>query len=130
MTNDIGIQKPKKLSLAINLFIVSIVLGIINSIISEMTTEIKNYTSAIGLTTTIFTLALVVFFVYQMSAGKKWARTTFLVLSILGALFLPFTIFALLKANPIVGIISIISTILQIIAFIMIYNKECKEWFR
>ncbi len=129
MSNDINILKPKKLTFAINLFIVSIALGFINSIISERTTEMKNYTSGLGLSTTIFTFILFVFFVYQMNAGKKWARTTFLVLSILGGLIFPFTIIALFKSNPIIGIITIISTIIQIIAFIQIYGKECNEWF-
>lgn len=129
MSDKASVQRPKKLIYSINLFIFSIVLGFINSIISEMTTEMKNYTSGLGLSTTIFTFALFVFFVYQMNAGKKWARTTFLVLSVLGALIFPFTIVTLFKANPIIGLITIISTIIQIIAFIKIYSKECNEWF-
>lgn len=129
MLSDIHNQKPKKLSLAINLFIISIILGFINSIISEFTTEIKNYTSGLGLSTTIFTFAMFVFFIYQMNAGKKWARTTFLILSLLGALFFPFTIVTLFQANPIIGVITLISSIIQIFAFIFIYSKECNEWF-
>ena len=129
MLSDIHNQKPKKLSLAINLFIISIILGFINSIISEFTTEIKNYTSGLGLSTTIFTFAMFVFFIYQMNAGKKWARTTFLILSLLGALFFPFTIVTLFQANPIIGVITLISSIIQIFAFFFIYSKECNEWF-
>ena len=129
MLSDIHNQKPKKLSLAINLFIISIILGFINSIISEFTTEIKNYTSGLGLSTTIFTFAMFVFFIYQMNAGKKWARTTFLILSLLGALFFPFTIVTLFQANPIIAVITLISSIIQIFAFIFIYSKECNEWF-
>ena len=129
MLSDIHNQKPKKLSLAINLFIISIILGFVNSIISEFTTEIKNYTSGLGLSTTIFTFAMFVFFIYQMNAGKKWARTTFLILSLLGALFFPFTIVTLFQANPIIGVITLISSIIQIFAFFFIYSKECNEWF-
>ena len=129
MLSDIHNQKPKKLSLAINLFIISIILGFVNSIISEFTTEIKNYTSGLGLSTTIFTFAMFVFFIYQMNAGKKWARTTFLILSLLGALFFPFTIVTLFQANPIIAVITLISSIIQIFAFIFIYSKECNEWF-
>lgn len=129
MSSDIIIQKPKKLTLAINLFIISIVLGFINTIISEMTTEMKNYTSGLGLSTTILTFAMFVFFTYQMNAGKKWARTTFLILSLLGALFFPFTIVPLFQANPIIGVITVISSIIQIFAFVFIYSKECNEWF-
>ena len=129
MLSDIHNQKPKKLSLAINLFIISIILGFVNSIISEFTTEIKNYTSGLGLSTTIFTFAMFVFFIYQMNAGKKWARTTFLILSLLGALFFPFTIVTLFQANPIIAVITLISSIIQIFAFFFIYSKECNEWF-
>jgi FtsH-binding integral membrane protein len=129
MTTDISIQKPKKVSSAINLLIVSIVLGVVNSIISEVTTEMKNYLSGMGLFITIFTFALMIFFIYQMNARKKWARTTFLVLFILGALMFPFTLITLFKSNIVVGLLTVILTVLQIIALTMIYSKESNEWF-
>lgn len=60
---------------------------------------------------------------------KNGRELLFLLISILGALFLLSTILALYKANPIVGVITIIPTIIEIKAFIAIYNKECEEYF-
>lgn len=129
MITDVNIQKPKKVSFAINIIIISLVLGFINSIISQLTTNLKNYSSGEGLFITILTLAIMIFFVYKINARKKWAMTTYLVLSILGFLALPFTLITLFLSNLIVGIISSIQTILQIIALVMLYSKESREWF-
>ncbi len=129
MTTDIYIQKPKKVSIAINLLIASTILGFINSIMNDMITETKNYSSVLGLITIILTLTIEIFFIYQINKGKKWARTTSLVLSILGALLFPFIIINIFKSSPIVGILSIVLTILQIISLILIYSKEGNEWF-
>jgi FtsH-binding integral membrane protein len=104
-------------------------LGVVNSIISEVTTEMKNYSSGMGLFITIFTFALMIFLIYQMNGRKKWARTTFLVLFILGALMFPFTLITLFKSNIVVGLLTVILTVLQIIALTIIYNKESNEWF-
>ena len=129
MTTDNYIQKPKKVSIAINLLIASTILGFINSIMNDMITETKNYSSVLGLITIILTLTIEIFFIYQINKGKKWARTTSLVLSILGALLFPFIIINIFKSSPIVGILSIVLTILQIISLILIYSKEGNEWF-
>lgn len=129
MTTDIYIQKPKKVSIAINLLIASTILGFINSIMNDMITETKNYSSVLGLITIILTLTIEIFFICQINKGKKWARTTSLVLSILGALLFPFIIINIFKSSPIVGILSIVLTILQIISLILIYSKEGNEWF-
>ena len=129
MTTDIYIQKPKKVSIAINLLIASTILGFINSIMNDMITETKNYSSVLGLITIILTLTIEIFFIYQINKGKKWARTTSLVLSILGALLFPFIIINIFKSSPIVGILSIVLTTLQIISLILIYSKEGNEWF-
>lgn len=126
---DTNIQKPKKVSTAINLLIVSILLQIINSIITEATTEFKSYSSGQGLFVTISTLGLMIIFVYQMNIGENWARTTFLGLFILGGLIYPFKLIPLFKVSPIVGLLSVILTIIQIIALIMIYSKVSNEWF-
>lgn len=143
MSTDITIQKPKKVSFAINLLIVSIVLGVVNFIIREMTTDIhemtnemKNYSSGMGIFTTILSFALMLFLIYQMNRRKKWARTTFLVLFILNAIFVilgaliyPLTLITMFKSSLVVGVLTIILNILQIISLTMIYSKTGNEWF-
>ncbi|MFA5848316.1 MAG: hypothetical protein WC833_00390 [Bacteroidales bacterium] len=143
MSTDITIQKPKKVSFAINLLIVSIVLGVVNLIIDKVTPdfpelipEMKNYSNDPHLFVIILSFALTIFFAYQMNQRKKWARTTFLVtviisafFVILGALTFPSTIITMFKSNPAVGLISIILNTLQLISLVMMYSKTANEWF-
>jgi len=143
MSTYITIQKPKKVSSAINLLIVSIVLGVVNFIIGEMTTDIhevtnemKNYSSGMSIFTSILSFALMSFLIYKMNRRKKWARTTFLVFVILGAFFVilgalvyPQIMITMYKSRLVVGVLAIILNILQIISLTMIYSKTGNEWF-
>jgi len=133
MSTDITIQKPKKVSYAINLLIASIIFGVVNTIITEMT----NYSSDNNLFMNILSIVLMMFFIYQMDRGKKWARTTILVVFILGSFFFilgaivfPQTLITIFKSSPfIVSLYLIIQIILQTISLIMIYSKTANEWF-
>ena len=143
MLTDITIQKPKKVSTAINLLIVSIVLGVVNFIIGEMTThihevtnEIKNYSSDMGLVTSILSFAFMSFLIYNMNRRKKWARMIFLVIVILGAFFIilgalvyPQVLITMYTSRPDAGVLAIIVNILPIISLIMMYSKTSNEWF-
>jgi len=121
MTN---LQKPKNLTVSIYLLIASVVVGIINFIIANQTTI-----NLMKIVTLIFTYALMSFFIYFINAGKNWARITFLILFIIGSLLLPFTLATSFQLNPVVAVISIILTLLQIVALIFLYTKEVNLWF-
>jgi hypothetical protein len=128
MTTDNTIQKPQNVSTAIKLFVVSIVLGIVNAIINAAN-NFKVYSDGMLLFFSIFGVGLMLFFVYQMNTGKSWARRIFLLLFILGSIIAPFSFIRLFKSNPVVGVISVIITIIQIVALILIYRKDSDEWF-
>jgi len=125
VVNDI--KKPQSVTTGINLLVISIVLGIINSIIRNTTAPIENSTSNVFIL--IFSFVIMIFFIYQMNIGKKWARTTFLILFILGSLMMPFSLPILFKANPIVGGMTIVLTLIQIIALFYIYSEDGSEWY-
>ena len=129
MPNKINIPKPKKLSYAIILLIVSVILGVINYfVITQTSPKWFIYSFYRRFFSTLFTYSIQLFLIYQISISKKWARNTFLILLILDIL-VQFSAIASFKFNSIVGFISVVSSVLQIIAIIMIYSKESNEWF-
>ena len=118
------IQKPKKLSLSIILLISSVVLGMFNFILANQTTL-----HPIKIVTLIFTYGIMAFFIYFINARKNWARITFLILFIIGSIMFPFTLPAAFELNPVVGVISIILTLLQAVALILMFSKVVNQWF-
>jgi len=130
MPNKINIPKPKKLLYAIILLIVSVILGVINYfVVTQTSPNWFIYSFDRRFFSTLFTNSIQLFLIYQISISKKWARNTFLILLILDIL-VQFSAIASFKFNSIVGFISVVSIVLQIIAFIMIYSKESNEWFK
>ena len=70
------------------------------------------------------------FFIYMIGKGRNWARITFLILFSLGV---PLTVLPLLKslqANPVIGLIQVAQTIMQLLALIFLFEKSSSEWFR
>jgi hypothetical protein len=57
--------------------------------------------------------------------GKGNSRILF----ILGSLMMPFSLPILFKANPIVGGMTIVLTLIQIIALFYIYSEDGSEWY-
>lgn len=136
--NENNIARPNKVSIAVKLLWITIVVGIIRSIIElpntlEVLIEQGFYFGlAIGFVifTAFISLAIISFFIYMIGKGKNWARIIFLVLFIIG---IPFSILPLvqsLMANPISGIIAIGQTILQIVALVLLFQKSSSDWFK
>jgi hypothetical protein len=77
-----------------------------------------------------FATLLILFFLIRMIAlRRKWARTTFLVLFLVGMLVSSAVIIAMLKVNFVNGIIAVVQTLLQIIALIFLFSKRSNLWF-
>jgi len=126
---EISNPKPSKVTYAIIILCVYLLLGIVNSFILNLTTTLIDYSSIQVLITTAITWALIIFFIYQINLGKKWARTTFLILFIIGILIFPFSFISTIKASLVVGIVEIVQVIMQIIALILLFSKESNAWY-
>jgi hypothetical protein len=61
--------------------------------------------------------------------GMKWARVVLLVLFLLGLAVLPWTFVAVLKASMLVAVLSLMQTILQIIALYYLFSRASTQWF-
>lgn len=120
---------PRTISNAAKLLYLTIGIGVVNSILMEFTTEYQSYSDPKTLTILIISLGLMGFFAFMINIGKKWARNTFLVLFGLGFLMFPFTIAHYFSLNPMIGLLSLTQTGLQIFALILLFKKETKDWY-
>jgi tryptophan-rich sensory protein len=120
---------PKTISNAAKLIYLTLGIGIVNSIIMELTTDFNNISDPKNLFVLIISLGLMAFFAYKIHMGKKWARTTFLVLFLIGMIMFPFTLIQFFQLNPLTGIISLTQTGLQIYALILLYKPDSKDWY-
>ena len=120
---------PKQIKMAAYLLFGTILVGVINSILYNYFTNGEAYANSSSIFTVIFSLALMTFFSYMILLGKNWARITYLVLFLLGAvLSIPVLIYYF-TFSPIIGFISLTQTGLQIYALILLYRKESKDWY-
>ena len=70
------------------------------------------------------------FFIYMIGKGRNWARITFLILFSLGVPLTVLPLLKLLQANPVIGLLQVAQTIMQLLALIFLFEKSSSEWFR
>lgn len=83
-----------------------------------------------GLVFGLVLVALVLFFIFKMRAGRNWAR---IVLTVIGAIIVLGGLFSLTlgRAEPALSLVtSVLSTLLVIGAIVMMYVKGAGRWFR
>lgn len=81
----------------------------------------------------IVTLVVIVGITFALTKciglGRKWARVVLLVLFLLGLVAYPWAFAALLKASIVVAVVSLLLTILQIIALYFLFSRASTQWF-
>jgi hypothetical protein len=128
-------HKPKSIIAAKNILYASIFLGIIISVISEMTIHADSYPSGQGYSSTqgliinLVTIILLFVLARLIGLGRKWARTVYLLLFILGIALFPFGAIAIFKMNILVGILDSLQIILQAMALKFLFSKESTHRF-
>jgi hypothetical protein len=122
-------HKPKSIIAAKNLIYATMFLGVINWALSEWATDLKRYSQLQGICTIAFILLITFALAKQIGLAKKWARTVYLVLFLLGLIVFPFTILPLFKANIVIGLIAALEAILQLFALKFLFAEESTEWF-
>lgn len=129
ISSDPLLHKPKSIIAARNILYATIFLGIINMVISRMTMIAGNYSNSLGLIVPIVTLILIFILTRQIGFGRKWPRSVFLVLFTIGIVLFVFTIVPLFRANMVVGTLSIMQVILQILVLKFLFARESTNWF-
>jgi hypothetical protein len=101
---------------AANVIYLSAGLSFINVILSPETLN-----NSFGIIIAIFTLGIIIGIGYLVSKGNDWIKYVLLVLMIFGLIGIPFIIMNIVN-NPIVGIVNIIQTALQIYAIVLLFK--------
>ena len=123
-------EVPKKIKQASILVYVSLLIGLIKSVLYETMTDQKMLSDPKSLTIGILTILIIGFFGYKIGKGKNWARITLLVLFIIGMLGVPFIIMTEFQMNPIIGIVSVVQMLIQLYVLIILCSGESKNWFK
>lgn len=122
-------HKPKSIIAAIKILYATLFLGVINWGISQFTTVQTGGARVEAIIVLLLTISIVFFLIKQIGAGKKWARVVLLVLFLLGLAGLVWVGPVMFRINLVVAVISLLETILQIIALIYLFSKESTIWF-
>ncbi len=123
------VHKPKSIVAARNILYATLFLGVINWAIAQWTTDLYRGTPVKAIVTLIITLLILFLLIKQVGLGRKWARVVLLVLFIAGILIFPWTLPGLFQANLLVGVISLLQAIMDIVALVYLFSKESTLWF-
>src|SRR6266446_4807361 len=125
----IQIERPQEVMRAVQFLFAAIMIGLI--------TAILNLAQRISGAPMIFALLIVIGFfglcyllIRTISAGRNWARIILLVLVLLNLPFAVLSDIAALRESILLGTLSIIIIILQLIGTYLLFTKNSKLWFR
>ena len=124
-----AIQKPQSVVIAVNLLWASLAVGLV-----KMLMDFSNLSSVAPAAFTnfvlIFVFSLIGFLVFKISAGRNWARITFLVMFVIGMLPTLPLMFDEFSRAPVVGALSVAQVGLQVYALFLLFTQQGSTWFR
>jgi hypothetical protein len=122
-------HKPASIVAAKNILYAGLFLSILTWALGRWTTTM--YTPAPVQSVVILIVIVGVTFglIKCIGLGMKWARVVLLVLFLLGLAVLPWTFVAVLKASMLVAVLSLLQTILQIVALYFLFSRASTQWF-
>ena len=122
-------QKPQSVVAAINLLWASLAVGLV-----KMLMDFSNLSAVAPAAFTnfilIFTFALIGFLIFKISAGRNWARITFLVMFIIGVLPTLPIVLGEFSRSAVVGALSVAQIGLQVYALFLLFTQPGSSWFR
>jgi len=124
-----SVQKPQSVKTAVNLLWASLAVGLV-----KMLMDLSNLSAIAPPAFTnfvlIFVFAFNAFLIFKISAGRNWARITFLVLFVIGMLpALPLMLGEFSRA-PVVGALSVAQVGLQVYALFLLFTQPGSAWYR
>lgn len=121
---------PKKIKLAANLVYASLLVGILNSLFSEILTD-ENILSEPGGLVFLAAITIVLAILgYKIGQGKNWARIIFVIMVLLGTIGYPDFISEEFRRSILLGVVSIIQLVLQLYALVLLFNKASVQWYK
>lgn len=112
-----------------NIMYATLFLGVINWVISQLAADIHPNAPIPAVIVLILTLLVVFTLIKQIGFGRKWARVVLLVLIVAGLLAFPLTLPVLFRANFLVGVLSVLQGLLQLVALVFLFSPSSTQWF-
>lgn len=122
-------HKPKSFLSARQTFYASLFVGILAIAIRVAAVGVANAGGVPFVAAIIVFTILIVALARQMSLCQKWARTATLILYVLAIIAYPVIMHNEVRSSMLVGAMFVIEAALAIYALVLLYNKECTEWF-
>lgn len=124
-----AVQKPQSVATAVNLLWASLAVGLV-----KMLMDFSNLSAVAPAAFTnfvlVFTFALIAFLIFKISAGRNWARITFLVMFVIGMLPTLPLMLGEFSRSPVVGALSVAQVGLQVYALFLLFTQPGSVWFR
>ena len=122
-------QKPPTVTIAVNLLWLSMGVGLVKVLV-----DISNASATASATMTNFILALtfavIAFLITKISVGRGWARTTFLIMFLIGMMPTLPLIAGEFAKSPTAGAVTVLQLGLQIYALYLLYTQPGSSWFQ
>jgi hypothetical protein len=122
-------HKPSSIVAAMNIMYAGLFLSILTWALGWWTTAMYAPAPVQSVVILIVTVGITFALIKCIGLGMKWARVVLLVLFLLGLAVMPWTIVALLKASMFVAVLSLLQTILQVIALYYLFSRASSQWF-
>lgn len=124
-----ALHKPQAVVTAVNLLWASLAVGLV-----KMLMDFSNLSAVAPAAFTnfvlFFTFALIGFLIFKISAGRNWARITFLVMFIIGVLPTLPIVLGEFSRSAVVGALSVAQIGLQVYALFLLFTQPGSSWFR
>ncbi len=122
-------HKPASIVAAKNILYAGLFLSILTWAIGRWTTTLYASMPVESAVILVMLVGITFALIKCIGFGMKWARVVLLVLFLLGLAVLPWTFVALLNASMVVAVLSLLQTILQIIALYYLFSRTSTLWF-
>ncbi len=123
--------RPKQVDTAVRLIYASVIVSLISSIIGMVISFLTRVEFAVTfavLTCSSVSLILTIYIATKIADGRNWARWLMLILVVLGAAAI-ICDYRSYISQPLVGSATVIVTLLQISAVILLFRQPANAWF-
>ncbi len=129
METQNAVQKPQSVASAVNLLWASMAVGLV-----KMLMDFPNLSAVAPAAFTnfvlVFVFALDAFLIFKISAGRNWARITFLVIFVIDMLPTLPLMLGEFSSAPVIGALSVAQVGLQVYAMFLLFSQPGSGWFR
>lgn len=127
--DDAQAGKPRSVTLAVTLLWISFAIGLIRMLVDPSGLKAVPFPAIVWPIAAVIT-AFFCLIIFKIAAGRNWARITFLVVFLVSlVLGLPALMAEFLR-NPAFGLLSVVSSLMQLCAVILLFTSPGKSWFR